>query len=125
MLDVQLLELAYRSGRKRLLNGLKKAMADYLPYDRAARAIKDEGTRLFAPELGGRYEVFETRPLSPALLAYAAQDATVLFDLLEVFSISATARARVIAESARRVVEVQSPKYVPNGRHKALAPVGW
>jgi exonuclease 3'-5' domain-containing protein 1 len=64
--------------RGRYLSGLRKALADCPGLDFEARealdAIKRGGTQRFAPELGGSYAVWEERPLSEELVAYAAAD---------------------------------------------------
>ena len=36
-------------------------------------ANKQAGRRLFAPELGGTYQVFNERPLSDAIIAYLCE----------------------------------------------------
>jgi exonuclease 3'-5' domain-containing protein 1 len=46
-------------------------------------AIKEAGNKLFSPEHGGSYEVFDARPLAPELLDYLVTDVVVLLDLLE------------------------------------------
>lgn len=46
-------------------------------------SIKEAGCKLFAPELGGSYEVFDMRPLPPELLDYLVTDVVVLLDLLD------------------------------------------
>lgn len=45
--------------------------------------IKEEGRRLFAPEFGGSFEVFDQRPIPPILLDYLITDTIVLLDLLQ------------------------------------------
>ena len=55
--------------------GMRDAAAD-------AKATKEAGKRLFAPELGGSFAVFEVRPLAPALVKYCAYDVKY-FELLD------------------------------------------
>ncbi len=60
---------------------MRKALSDVLSsasLDEAER-IKEHGKRLFAPELGGSYDVWVQRPLAPALAEYAAADVLHLF----------------------------------------------
>lgn len=45
--------------------------------------IKEEGRRLFAPEFGGSYAVFDERPIPSVLLDYLITDTVVLLDLLQ------------------------------------------
>ena len=41
------------------------------------KAIKERGRRLFAPELGGRYAVWEERPIRQDMIEYAALDVSM------------------------------------------------
>ena len=45
------------------------------------KKVKEAGNRLFAPEKGGSYNIFETRPLDPRILAYCAQDVAARIDV--------------------------------------------
>ncbi|KAF8888014.1 ribonuclease H-like domain-containing protein [Infundibulicybe gibba] len=84
--DLQLLELAVRyhtNQRTRLLNGLGRTIDSHLSLPSGCGKIKAEGRALFAPELGGTYEVFVRRPLDPRLVAYCAQDVALLGELEE------------------------------------------
>jgi exonuclease 3'-5' domain-containing protein 1 len=100
------------------------------------KAVKEAGVKLFAPEKGGSYEVFEKRPLDPRILAYCAQDVALLPDLemaiLRKVGYLSTLNARVAQkklveeESAKRVVASQRVGYNPNpGRAGALARVSF
>ncbi|KAJ7100737.1 ribonuclease H-like domain-containing protein [Mycena belliarum] len=138
--DVQLLEVAVRAsnpGRPpRFLKGLLPSLESHVaPLKPAATVrqwarIKEAGLRLFAPERGGHYAVFEERPLARALQEYCAQDVALLHEL------DATLRGsmgpygrnweqRVVAESAVRVGVALLADYVPRGEHKALVPAIW
>jgi exonuclease 3'-5' domain-containing protein 1 len=132
--DIQLLELATRacgSGRSRYLNGLKRSIEDYLPQPREWKQVKEAGLALFTPERGGRFEVFDERPLDPRLIAYCAQDVALFFQLEEVLrrKMGAEQVARwedkIIAESAERVGLAYDPSFDFQGPHMALAPKGW
>lgn len=81
--------------------------------------------RLFAPERGGRYEVFEDRPLAEALLEYSAQDVAVMFKLMDAISVPAGTEARVLKESVKRVASVKLSSYRAHGREKSEAPRSW
>ncbi|KAJ6615831.1 ribonuclease H-like domain-containing protein [Mycena sp. CBHHK59/15] len=142
--DLQLLELAVCSsnpiGRRpippRFLNGLKASLEIYVAPLKSAEVIrtwarvKEAGLQLFAPERGGRYEVFEDRPLKAALVAYCAQDVALL-DKLETAlrnrmgTYGTDWERRIRAESAARVALARSANYTPRGREKALAPTIW
>lgn len=56
---------------------------------------------------------------------YAAQDVVILFKLKAAIYIASSHTARVLKESNARVRSISSPSYVPNGRHKCLAPTNW
>ena len=45
--------------------------------------IKEEGRKLFAPELGGSFAVFDQRPIPSILLDYLITDTVILLDLLQ------------------------------------------
>ena len=49
----------------------------------AMEEIKERGVKLFAPEFGGSYEVWETRPLHPDLIVYCKNDVVKLFDMYD------------------------------------------
>ncbi|KAJ7677998.1 ribonuclease H-like domain-containing protein [Mycena polygramma] len=92
--------------------------------------VKEVGLRLFAPERGGRYEVFEDRPLSPGLAEYCVQDVALLHELEVVLRRMLGTQGRnweqrVVAESAERVGVAYRANYVPRGPDKALAPTNW
>ena len=81
--DVQLMELATRrGGARKYLNSLGTCISKSLSLPPAeqqrCREVKDQGRRLFAPELGGRYEVFNERPLTEVVAAYCAGDVVYL-----------------------------------------------
>jgi exonuclease 3'-5' domain-containing protein 1 len=98
--------------------------------------VKEAGLNLFAPERGGSYQVFETRPLDARILAYCAQDVAQLPDLetsiLHSIGYSSRGDKRgaqkkfVEEESAARVTDSHRVGYNPDsGRHKALANVSF
>ncbi|CAG9953920.1 unnamed protein product [Clonostachys rosea f. rosea IK726] len=129
--DLQLMELATRTFSKRCVNGLSRCIERDAPLSSRERSIwaqtKDNGVRLFAPEKGGRYEVFNERPMLDGIKSYCAQDVQILPRLWEYYNgrISHQWRDRVIAESKARVQLSQSPTYQGKGQHMALAPAGW
>lgn len=76
--DIQLMELVTRTFLKRCVNGLSKCIERDL-YMGSVEAekwkrIKDKGKLLFAPEYGGNYDVFNSRPLSEDIRLYCLQD---------------------------------------------------
>jgi exonuclease 3'-5' domain-containing protein 1 len=136
--DLQLLELVARVSfqnkrSNRFVNGLKRSIQEYLPQGpgREWAQAKEAGRKLFAPELGGRYEVFEDRPLDPRLVAYCSQDMVLLFQLEDALRRRLGGgqvlvwEDKITAESAERVKVAYSPLFNGTGRHMALAPTGW
>jgi exonuclease 3'-5' domain-containing protein 1 len=53
---------------------------------RAWQETKDAVGRLYDPKRGGRYEIFNERPLRPDVLQYYANDVELLPSLWEVYS---------------------------------------
>ncbi|KAG9233149.1 ribonuclease H-like domain-containing protein [Amylocarpus encephaloides] len=107
--DIQLMELATRpAGRKRNVNGLGRC-----------------GLDLFAPERGGSYEVFNTRPLSAALRIYCIQDVQYMPRLWERYNLKITNvwRGKLEQATRERVWSSQSENFEPNSRAMAFGPV--
>ena len=90
-----------------------------------AKATKEAGKRLFAPELGGSFAVFEVRPLAPALVKYCAYDVKY-FELLEkeLFgSLDSKWQLWVLEKSLQRVYDCIKPGFRSASRENAIAPV--
>lgn len=130
VLDLQVLELAWRgsNGRDtRFLNGLKRSLEDYVRPPLAWRRTKEAGVKLFKPEEGGSYAVFEERPLDARILAYCAQDVSYLHPLEKglrnsLGRIGSSWSQRVDMETTRRLEFAKGPVMLQPGRHKAIAP---
>lgn len=130
-LCLQIAEVATRKQQglqTRLVCGLKKTLETYLVLPpaskRAVLGIKEAGLALFAPERGGTYEVFRTRPIRGEILLYSAVD-VFYFDQLRqrLYSpLTQSLKANVDSYSERRMVEHQKPGYVAKGRHMAISP---
>ncbi|OBT61838.1 hypothetical protein VE03_08801 [Pseudogymnoascus sp. 23342-1-I1] len=88
--DLQLMELANRTGSRKFISSLAKCIEEDSPTSAAAKAewclTKERGQRLFAPEKGGRYEVFNERPLKPEITQYCKQDVALLPGLYGVYN---------------------------------------
>jgi exonuclease 3'-5' domain-containing protein 1 len=126
--DLQLMELATRNFSKRYVNGLAKCIerdsAMSAAKKREWRRIKDSTNRLYDPNKGGRYEIFNDRPLLPDIICYCAQDVVVLPELWLRYNGRLTRdwRKKVMDATMDRIVESQSAGYVGQGMHKALGP---
>ncbi|KAJ6437093.1 zinc-regulated transporter 2 [Purpureocillium lavendulum] len=129
--DLQLMELASRSFLRKNVNGLAKCIERDAPLSAEERAnwirIKEKGVRLFAPEKGGTYEVFNERPLPADIVLYCAQDVQILPRLWAQYyrKLSSGWKKKVLEASGDRVKLSQSATYNGKGRHMALAPRGW
>ena len=137
VVDLQLMENAARqcsANGKRFVHGLSKCMKEdsHLSEDqkRDWETVKDEGRRLFDPQRGGSYEVFNERPLKKEIKAYCEQDVQCLPGLYEVYRarlsigvpLGPNWYSEVKAETQNRLNESMSERYEPHGRNKALAP---
>lgn len=128
--DVQLLEVAFRQSRNKYsktVKGLGTAVQEYVKPDPQWTEVKKAGKALLFPELGGRFELFEERPLESRILAYAANDVSLLFRLgtvLEegIYGNRVKWKQRVLEASKKRVVESHQAAYDPDGKGRALSP---
>ena len=90
---------------------------------RSWKLAKENGERLYKPEHGDSYEIFNQRPISDDLIAYCAGDVQHLPELRNRFWTAQTPwRDLVSEESRKRVMATQSSEYQPHGSHKALSP---
>lgn len=128
VIDLQLLEFAARPRQGKFIKGLAKCISEDAGLEWATsqkwQSTKSEGQNLFAPEKGGKYEVFLERPLSAALREYCAQDVLVMPKLLIVYSRRTKLHlaTQINDEALARVVLSQSSNYNGKGRHMAVGP---
>ena len=126
--DIQLLENASRPFNRRCVNGLAKCIEKdaTMTYSEKSnwKAVKEQGRKLFAPELGGSYEVFNTRPMAEGITKYCVQDVLFLPMLWSTYSakLSADWPEKVHLATLARVALSQTANYNGQGRHKALGP---
>lgn len=87
--DLQLMELATRSGPKKYVAGLAKCIERDSPISDLRKAEwkrrKDEVTKSFDPGKGGSYEVFNKRPMTPDIRDYCAADVSQLLGLYSTY----------------------------------------
>ncbi|KIV89994.1 hypothetical protein PV10_07344 [Exophiala mesophila] len=128
VVDIQLLELVTRPGQGRYLRSLSKCVEENAGLARTElrqwQSIKEAGKKLFAPDKGGSYEMFNARPLPATLVQYCVQDVLLMPKLVLKFSalLSDTKASKVAQETTRRIQESQSASYQSHGRHKAIGP---
>jgi exonuclease 3'-5' domain-containing protein 1 len=126
--DVQLMENASRSSRRRFLNGLARCIERDAPMTSHQKQLwldaKGKGKRLFDPAKGGSYQIFNTRPLGEDILNYCIQDVQFLPHLRNTYwgRLGPAWKVKVEDETATRVRLSQSTQYQPQGSHKVLSP---
>ena len=126
--DIQSLENAARSFNRRCVNGLAKCIEQDATMSSSQRSnwktVKEQGRKLFAPEQGGSYEVFNTRPLAEAIREHCVQDVLFLPGLWSTYSakVSAAWAEKVHLATLARVSSSQTASYNGKGRHMALGP---
>lgn len=131
VIDLQLMELATRSFRRHRVIGLAACIKKDAPISvdskNAWREVKEKGRSLFLPNEGGRYTIFDERPLPDSLLLYCAQDVQILPHLWSYYDsmISDAWRERVIEESMNRVTASHSSSYDGHSAGKTFVPPGW
>jgi exonuclease 3'-5' domain-containing protein 1 len=129
--DVQLMELASRNFPKRFINGLAKCIErdSTLPYaeKREWKANKERGHKLFDPNLGGGYAVFDERPLSTEISKYCVQDVIHMPALRELYraKLCDVWWRKIEAETVARIKLSQGRHFNGQGMHMAKAPPGW
>jgi exonuclease 3'-5' domain-containing protein 1 len=132
--DLQLMELATRLatfGPRSLVCGLARCIERHVPLSATEKsawlATKERGTRLFAPERGGSYQLFNERPLRVEIRRYCVQDVQLLPRLWAYYAGKLTKawEGRAREASRDRVALSQTPGFNGKGRHMALAPAGW
>jgi exonuclease 3'-5' domain-containing protein 1 len=128
--DIQLMELATMKVPRKFVNGLQRCIESDAVMTAAEKATwavaKEEGKKLFAPERGGRYEVFNDRPLPKEIIQYCVQDVQFLPRLWAHYQgrLSAHSVSKVRAATEERVLLSQSKHYNGHGKDKAMAPAG-
>lgn len=126
--DIQLLENAARPSNRRYMNGLAKCIEMDTTMTSSEKSdwkiVKEEGMKLFAPERGGSYEIFNTRPVPEQIRKYCVQDGLFLPRLWSTYSakVSQAWAAKVRLETLARVSLSQTVDYNGKGSHKALGP---
>lgn len=131
--DLQLMELAARSGPRRYVCSLSNCIELDTPFSYAEKAAwkaaKQAGRRLFDPTVGGSYDVFNQRPLRSEVLQYCVRDVEYLPYLWDKYDDRFRARPewrdRVISASEERVAASLRADYNGQSESKTLAPRGW
>ncbi len=124
IIDLQVIEYATRNPRGKYVNGLAKCIEKDLPYIPGWSLTKANGRRLFAPEVGGKYEVFLERPMADEILKYCEQDVMLMPRLLSVYGgklqVGIAAQLQGIVDE--RIWLSKTNTFDGQGRHMAVGP---
>ncbi|KAL9622571.1 MAG: hypothetical protein Q9160_003068 [Pyrenula sp. 1 TL-2023] len=128
MQDLQLMELATRTRSMMYVNSLGQcieshaglSVSDTLEW----KAVKDAGIRLFLPQKGGSYEVFNARPLAEEVRVYCVQDVVHMPTLWTFYSTRLTPywKDRVDTETKNRVTASMGASFNGKGKHMRYGP---
>jgi exonuclease 3'-5' domain-containing protein 1 len=130
--DVQLMELATRQGSKDFIAGLSKCVEKDSSISAAEKnaweLTKRNTRRLFDPAFGGRYDIFNERPIQPIIAEYCAGDVTLLPDLFNTYNDKLRQpnerfwEVRVLEATKERIKLSQSPRFDGTSRTNARGP---
>lgn len=129
--DIQLMEFATRTYPGSFICGLKKCIERDVAMGYTEKnnwmMAKQDGLKLFSPDKGGSYEVFNQRPLPETIKIYCIQDVNYLPRLWDLYDgkLAAGWRTRVEVATKDRVTESQTYDYDAQGPDKARPPKGW
>ena len=126
------MELATRKGSKDFVAELAKCVEKESPISPAAKAewqrTKEGASRLFDPRKGGRYEIFNERPMRPEIVQYCARDVALLPGLYNVYDAKLRLpgekfwQVQVREATKDRIKLSQSPGYDGQVKGKARGP---
>jgi exonuclease 3'-5' domain-containing protein 1 len=126
--DIQLMQLATRTYNRKYVNGLSKCIEKDITMTASEKRQwmegKGKGKRLFAPELGGSYEVFNERPLPEEIAIYCTQDVRFMPKLWKHYSnrLSPAWARKVEVATKDRITLSQTAGYDGKGSNRALGP---
>jgi exonuclease 3'-5' domain-containing protein 1 len=126
------MELATRDGPKYFVAGLAKCIENESPISVAAKEewqrTKEGASRLYDPKKGGRYEIFNDRPIKPEIIEYCARDVALLPGLYNVYNAKlclpgeAFWQRQVRKATTDRIKLSQSPGYDGQAKSKIRGP---
>jgi len=129
--DLQLIELASRTFDKRFVKGLAKCIErdSTIGHEekKAWKSGKDKGRKLFDPNHGGDFAVFDQRPLPPEIQAYCVQD-VVLMPHLRTLYRAKLCKAwceEIEKETKARIQLSQSAGFNDKGQNMTEGPRAW
>ncbi|KFX91232.1 hypothetical protein V490_06015 [Pseudogymnoascus sp. VKM F-3557] len=123
-----LMQLATRTYNRKYVNGLSKCIEKDITMTASEKRQwiegKEKGKRLFAPELGGSYEVFNERPLPEEIAIYCTQDVRYMPKLWKHYfnRLSRSWAKKVEVATKDRITLSQTAGYDGKGSNRALGP---
>ncbi len=130
ILDCQIAYMMSSSSLRnsRYVKGFTSAIVDSsslsFPKKTQIGKLKARGLKLFAPDKGGSYDVWEERPLNRVLVDYAASDVTSLLKIFEEYADQARTagltHSRLLEISERRAHHIVHNSEVPRGRRMSV-----
>lgn len=130
--DVQLMELGTRTGPKEFLAGLaacvEKDSTISATEKKTWEITKGNTRRLYDPALGGRYEIFNDRPIRPEIVRYCAGDVALLPGLFHAYNTKLCRpgerfwEVQVLEATKERIQLSQSPKFDGTSQANARGP---
>ncbi|KFZ16569.1 hypothetical protein V502_05022 [Pseudogymnoascus sp. VKM F-4520 (FW-2644)] len=88
------------------------------------RHAKEDGQRFFAPEMGGRFDILNERPIKPEIIQYCQLDVALFPGLYNTYARQGSDRERhrILEQTKLRVKRSQSPHY---DKHSMSKVFGW
>lgn len=127
--DIQLMENAARTALpRRYVNGLERCITNDAPISveekQNWKAAKEKGLKLFEPNKGGSYDIFNERPINTDIEHYCVIDVQFLPLLRNLYwgRLNDTWKIRVMNETKKRVLDSQSAAYQPHSEQKKFGP---
>ncbi|KAJ2988538.1 hypothetical protein NUW58_g3921 [Xylaria curta] len=125
--DVQLMQSACQptTHSRRFISGLSKCIGNLLRGRKLDqwKLDKENGERLWNPQKGGSYTVFNTRPPSKEILSYCAGEVQYLSAMYRMYRRGTERWGDLVAqESQKRVFASQTVSYQPHGAGRTLSP---
>ena len=111
-------QMRYVKGMKGCLELIANSSPALRSEMRAAESVKEQGLKLFAPELGGCYSVWEERPLQPVLVKYCAYDVKYLFAMKDMWG--GVYDSKIVERSRARVDKAVARSVAVEGRQRAV-----
>lgn len=127
--DVQIMwHVKFQNPAEMHLQGLKRVFGEFLQQAQilspaqmdAMERLKSEGQKLFAPHLGGSYEEWKKRPMSPMLLQYAAVDVNFLLDMKALWTPRDSKQAQLLDSVVREMSATRLKTFLGLPKEHAL-----